>query len=106
LVPAVIKIGSKIAKSPVTKKVLSTAKEAAIQTGVNVLADTLTGENVGDSLKSNVVKAKEKVGFALKDALTAERGSLKRQKRQKQAQQSPTPGKKRKRKTKRNHILD
>jgi hypothetical protein len=64
--PIVKSIGSSILKSPVTKEVLSTAKNSAIDAGLNIAADALSGENVADSMAKHAGSASKKVGISLR----------------------------------------
>ena len=69
VLPAIAKVGKSVLKSPITKKVLTSAKDAAISGGINVLSDIVGGENIADSLKQNVVNAKQTVSNALRSSL-------------------------------------
>lgn len=62
-------MGRKLWESPVTKRILNTAKNSAIEAGINVATDTLKGRNVGESLKGNVSTAKKAVTDSLLSAL-------------------------------------
>lgn len=51
--PAVKSLLTGLSRSPITKKVIKAAKKSAIDAGLNIAADTLSGENVGASIKKN-----------------------------------------------------
>jgi hypothetical protein len=59
--PTLKAVGSKVLDSPVTKAALSTVKDIATNAGLNVLKDTLKGEDVSKSVKSNLSVAKRKL---------------------------------------------
>lgn len=67
--PAMKSMGRKLWESPVTKGILNSAKNSAIEAGINVVSDTLKGKNVGESLKGNVSTAKKAVTDSLLSAL-------------------------------------
>lgn len=56
--PTLAGIGKSIIKSPITKNLLSTAKKSAVNAGLNLVSDTLAGENVGRSLKRSANRAR------------------------------------------------
>lgn len=69
VVPVMQVMGQKLMASPITKRILKTAKQSAIEAGVNVATDTLGGKNVGKSLAENVTTASKAVTDSLVSAL-------------------------------------
>jgi D-alanyl-D-alanine carboxypeptidase len=65
LLPVVKKIGTRILKSKVTKRVGKAAAKAALRGGIDIVADTLHGENVKGSVKKNIKVASRKVANSL-----------------------------------------
>jgi hypothetical protein len=63
--PAAMRVGRKILASPVTKDVAHAAKRSALQAGLNVVKDTLSGRDAGESLKENLDTAKDAVTNSL-----------------------------------------
>lgn len=83
VLPIVKSIGSSIIKSPITKEVLTVAKNSAIDAGLNIAADVLSGENVASSVREKANKVSKKVATALrsKPAPAAIESTKKAQKR-------------------------
>jgi hypothetical protein len=69
VIPAMKLMGHKLLESPITQKILKTAKRSAIDAGLNVAKDTLQGKNLKESLKENVATAKKSVTDSLLTAL-------------------------------------
>lgn len=69
LLRAVIPVGKSILKSPITKSILTTAKDTAIQGGISLAADALRGGDVGESLKQNLNVAKTRMADTLESAV-------------------------------------
>jgi len=69
VIPAMQFMGRKLLESPITQKILKTAKRSALEAGLNVASDTLRGRNLGESLKENVGTAKKAVTDSLVTAL-------------------------------------
>lgn len=62
VLPAMKNVGKSVLKSSLTKDVLKTAREGALNAGINLMADTITGDNVVDNLKRNVAITRQEVG--------------------------------------------
>lgn len=62
VVPAFKSIGRAIIKSPITKSALSTAKNKAIDAGIQIAADALSGENIGQSISKNLKTVSSAIG--------------------------------------------
>lgn len=60
-----------IFKAPVTQRVLKKAQNSAINAGLNFAGDTIRGENVKESLKSNLKRVGKDVGNAVTDEIFA-----------------------------------
>ena len=69
LVKTAIGWGTKAAKSETGRRLLGHAKQAAIQSGLNVVGDALSGENIIKSAKRNIRSAKDSVVGKAKEAL-------------------------------------
>ena len=68
IVPAMKLWGQRVYDSPHTKSILETAKNSALEAGLNVAQDTLSGKNVKESVRGNVTAAKRKVSDSLASA--------------------------------------
>lgn len=58
LIKSALRIGSRVVKSPVGRSVVNSAKKTAMKAGLNVVNDALRGENVVQSTKRELKKAK------------------------------------------------
>ena len=65
LIPTLKSAGTKILESPVTQNILETAKNSAVNVGLNIAADTLGGQKVKKNLKRNLSHAKREIESAL-----------------------------------------
>jgi hypothetical protein len=77
-----------IIKSPVTKKIVTAAKDNAIEAGLNIASDALQGKSIGESIESNVLSAADKVVGKAREAVS---GRKKPNKRKKKASLPPPP---------------
>lgn len=68
--PAAQIIGKKVLASPLTKKVLKTAKRSAVDAGLQIAKDVLHGKKLKESLNENVSSAKKSVKKSLLTALS------------------------------------
>jgi hypothetical protein len=59
-------VGRSVAKSPLTKKVLTSAKNSAIDAGLNIAADALSGENVGAAVKKGFKEGGKNVASVIR----------------------------------------
>lgn len=66
VLPVAKSIGQSIINSPLTKQVLTTAKNSAIDAGLNIAADALSGENIGRTVKKNLAQAGENIGQTIR----------------------------------------
>lgn len=57
-----IPLAKSVLKAPVTKRILKKAKKSAINAGLNLVGDTIQGENVVESFKSNLKQAGKEIG--------------------------------------------
>ena len=80
VIPAASKVGKAMLKSPITKELLKTAKDTAIQGGVSLAADALRGEDMSESLQQNLNMAKERMADSMETAFTRKRPGNKRKK--------------------------
>lgn len=71
VVPAMQVMGKKILAEPETKNVLKTLKRSAVEAGLNVASDTLSGKKLKESLSENVTTAKKAIKKSLSSALKA-----------------------------------
>lgn len=69
LVKKAIPVVKSIFGAPVTQRVLKKAKNSAINAGLNLAGDTLKGENVKDSFKSNLKRVGKDLGSAVTDEI-------------------------------------
>lgn len=83
--PAVKAVGKALVKSPITKQIVTAAKNQAIDAGLNIAADTLSGENVGQSVLHRLGIASKEVGKSVRPT-----------KRRKKPLPTPPPPKKKK----------
>lgn len=79
--PTIKSFGSKVLASPVTKTALTTVKDIAANTGLTILKDTLRGEDLATSTRSNVSVAKRKLSKALLDQLYRQTGRGRKKRR-------------------------
>ena len=63
--PAVKYVGSKVLASPISKAALSAVKDIAVNASLNVLKETLQGNELSKSVGNNVSVAKRKLNEAL-----------------------------------------
>jgi hypothetical protein len=63
--PLAMRAGRKIMASQITKDVAHAAKRSALEAGLSVVKDVLSGEKSGESLKKNLVTAKDAVTNSL-----------------------------------------
>lgn len=68
LIPMAVKGISKAAKSGVGRSVAKAAKKAAKDTALSLAADTLRGENIGQSLHTNLKRSKAQIADAIEYA--------------------------------------
>ena len=78
VVPAITSIGKSIIKSPVAKNVLSAAKDAAIDAGLNLASDVVSGKNLKSSLNENIGRARITIGDSLRPRQGKKRSTVKR----------------------------
>lgn len=67
--PAMQVLGQRLFSSPTTQKLLKTAKQSAIEGGLNVATDVLQGKKLSRSVADNVATAKKAVTDSLVSAL-------------------------------------
>ncbi len=108
VIPAMQVMGRKILESPVTQKVLKTAKRSAIEAGLNLATDALEGENLNESLSKNMSTAKKVVTDSLISALKRSKRKIdpKPKPKPKQKLKIATPQKQNKRKKVARDIFD
>jgi hypothetical protein len=70
VVPKMRAAGQKVLDSPLTKDVLKTAKNAALEGGLNIATDLLKGKKLRKSVGENVTTAKKLVTDLLVTALS------------------------------------
>jgi hypothetical protein len=99
VLPVVKSIGSSIIKSPITKQVLSTARNSAIDAGLNIAADALSGENVGDSLQKHAGTVAQNIAQTVRDPILKRPAAAKTSKRK--AKRKPDAPKTKRRKPRR-----
>ena len=68
ILPWLKSTGKAVLQSPMTKNVLSAAKEGSKKAGLNLLSDAIAGKDLKESLGKNVGELRESVGQALKDS--------------------------------------
>ena len=73
VIPVASKVGRAMIKSPITKELLNTVKDTAIQGGVSLAADALRGNNMEDSLQENLNMAKERMAQTIETVGTKKR---------------------------------
>jgi hypothetical protein len=100
VVPAVKVMGQKVVDSPITQKVVKTAKRSALEAGLNVATDVLEGRDFEESLSQNVSTAKRAVKDSLKQALNEAKVSRKTGAKKARLEQSTVVATTRKRKGK------
>jgi outer membrane biosynthesis protein TonB len=66
VLPAVSTLGKNLLSSPITKSVLKTVKNSAIDAGLNLAADTLAGKNIPQSLITSLGKVASDVIYPKK----------------------------------------
>jgi hypothetical protein len=79
--PTLKAAGAKVLTAPMTKAALTAVKDIAANAGLNVLKDTLKGEDVSKSVESNVSVAKRKLSQALLKQLYKQTGRGRKRKR-------------------------
>jgi hypothetical protein len=77
VIPVASRVGRSIIRSPITKSVLRTAKDAAIEGGLSLAVDALRGNKVAESAQQNVEQAKNKIADAI------EKGTINRKRKSK-----------------------
>jgi len=70
VVPAIKAFGKTLFSSPVTKAVAKTARDAAVDAGLNVAADVLEGRNVSSSIDQGLANAIKRVAATLRQSGT------------------------------------
>lgn len=78
LMRAVIPLGKSIFRSPITKSILNSVKDSAIQGGVSVASDALRGGDVKESLKKNLGNARDRLANTLDSNFQTGKRSKKR----------------------------
>lgn len=66
IIPFLFKTGKAIASTGVGQRVISAAKDSAVNGGLNLVQDVLKGGNVKDSISTGLREAKKSVLSALK----------------------------------------
>lgn len=65
-----------IMKSPVTKKILTSAKNSAIDAGIGLASDVLSGSNVKKSIKNRSVGVVQKIGSIIKKEVSNKKPNI------------------------------
>lgn len=76
--PVLSSVGKGILGSPVTKRLISSGKQAAIDTGVNILSDAIEGRNLRESLQENIGEARSRVAESLRQSRQARTPRMKK----------------------------
>jgi len=79
--PALKTVKAKVLNSPITKTALNTVKDIATNASLNVLKDTLRGEDPLKSVQNNANVAKRKISKALMKQLYEQAGKGRKRKR-------------------------
>jgi len=79
--PTLKSVGTKVLNSPITKAALTTVKEIATNASLNVLKDTLRGEDPLKSVQNNASVAKRKISKALLKQLYEQAGKGRKRRR-------------------------
>lgn len=69
LMRAVVPIGKSIFKSPITKSILRTVRDTALEGGVSMASDALRGRDVGESFQDSLGTAKNRLADSLESGL-------------------------------------
>lgn len=70
VIPVVKSIGRSIISSPATKNIISSVKDSAINAGLNMASDVVSGENVKESFHKNLASVGENLGDSIKSELS------------------------------------
>lgn len=66
----ILSLGKKAAQSSIGKEVISTAKDAALSTGINVMSDVISGKKpVKESISKNLTQSRQDLAEALQRGL-------------------------------------
>jgi hypothetical protein len=95
--PILKSLGKSIISSPTTKEILKSAKKSAINAGLDLAADTLSGKNIKQSVKHRGSEAVKRVGNTVSQQIKRKREPTQRQpKKQKREKKSRVVKKRRK----------
>ena len=92
---AILPAAKKAVSNPVVKRAANELKKQAIDAGLNVASDALQGENIGQSIKQNAIKAGTNTAQNLLDSAKASR----RRSKDSSGASNPAPKKKKRKKT-------
>jgi hypothetical protein len=73
VIPVLSRVGKSILRSPTAQSVLKSAKDAAIQGGVNLAVDALRGNDVIDGVQQSVKNARNSIADAIADNMSTKK---------------------------------
>jgi hypothetical protein len=82
IIPAASKLGRNIIKSPLTKSILKSAKDTAVEGGLTLASDALRGRDMGESVQKNLKRARSRVADAIESGIAPPPKKKGRRKRQ------------------------